>query len=263
MKKRFHPQWFLIGLTLLLSVTGFLLRRRQLAVELMPDGTLVAGSYLYILLIVLVFVMIAGLTALLLPLRRLKRCEQVFSSLMLPNLIQAFSTLGLLCGNVLLWVQGRAPTSAFSAQSPEIADTMSLLLPPLGLAGALCIGAAALLRMRDRKPSAMLYIVASVYLALRLIVCFQEWTVDPSIHDYCFQLFAAICCMLGTFQLGGFCMDRGKRRICLFWTLSAVIFCSITLADLLAHGALDELLITLSLLLFMANSSMQLLFGRN
>lgn len=261
MKKRFHPQWFAIGLTLLLAVAGFLLRRRQLATELLSDGSLAPGSRLHIYLIVLVFLLVAGLTALLLPLKNRTTCQQVFPPLLLPNLLQIVSTLGLICGNILLWVQGRVPTTAYAAQSPGVADAMTAILPPLGLASAVCIAVFAILRVSDKKPSALLYMLASVYLALRLIVCFQEWTVDPSIHDYCFQLFAAICCMLGTFQLGGFCLGRGKRRMCLFWTLSAVVFYSITLADILARGALDELLITLSLLLFMAISSLQLLFA--
>lgn len=260
MKKRFHPQWFAIGLTLLLAVSGFLLRRRQLATELLSDDSLASGSRLHIVLIALVFFQIAGLTALLLPLKKRTTCEQVFPPLMLPNLLQAVAALGLICGNILLLVQGRVPTTAFSSQSPRVADTMTTLLPPLGLAAAGCIAAFSVLRIAGKKPSALLYMLASVYLALRLIVCFQEWTIDPSVHDYCFQLLAAICCMLGTFHLGGFCLDRGKRRMTLFWTLSAVVFCGITLADTLRHGALDELLITLSLLLFMAIGSLQLLF---
>lgn len=261
MKKRFHPQWFALGLTLLLAVAGFLLRRRQLATELLSDGSLAPGSRLHIYLIVLVFLLVAGLTALLLPLKKRTTCEQVFPPLLLPNLLQIVSTLGLICGNILLWVQGRTPTTAFASQSPKVADAMTAILPLLGLIAAVCIAAFAILRIAGKKPSALLYMLASVYLALRLIVCFREWTVDPSIHDYCFQLLAAICCMLGTFHLGGFCLARGKRRMTLFWTLSAVVFCGITLADTLRSGALDELLITLSLLLFMAISSLQLLFA--
>ena len=104
--------------------------------------------------------------------------------------------------------------------------------------------------------------IASVYLVVRLIVCFQEWNIDPSVHDYCFQLLAAICCMLAAFQLAGFSFDKGKRRMSLFWSLSAVVFCGISAADMLLRGAADGILVNFALLLSMSVSSAQLLFTK-
>ncbi len=263
MKKRFQPKWIIMIFTLVLSVVGFFVRYRQLATELLPDGGLAPGSHLHIVLIVLTLLLIAGLTALLLPLKKLTSYERIFTGAVLPNAFQLLSALGLIFGNTLLWIQGSKPLNAFTTQSPELSNALLAMLPPLGLLSALCIAAFAILRLFGKKPSALLYIIASVYLIVRLIVSFQSWTIDPSIHDYCFQLLAAICCMLCTFQLGGFCLDRGKRRMCLFWALSATVFCSITLADVFTRETLKEQFISLSLLLFMIVNSLQLLNAKD
>lgn len=262
MKKSSLPQLLLLIVTLLGALIGFFVRRAQLANEILSDGSLAPGSCLHIVLTVLTFVLLAAFFALLLPLRRLHGCETFFTASLLANGLQLVAAVGLVGGNVLLWLQGREPTTAFATQSPAVSEALSAILAPLGLLSAVCIAAFALLRLSGKKPSALLYMLASVYLVVRLIVYFQEWNTDPSIHDYCFQLLAAICAMLSFFQLAGFCLDRGKRRISLFWCLNAIVFCSITVADALSHGAMDELLINASLLLSIAVSSVQLLFPR-
>ena len=99
----------------------------------------------------------------------------------------------------------------------------------------------------------------SVYLILRLIVHFQAWNTDPSVHDYCFKLLASICCMLGAFQLAGFSFEKGHRRITVFWTLCAVVFSCVSLPDAYLNGTADELLINVSLMFIMAVSGVQLL----
>lgn len=253
----------LLGLLVLLgSIVGFFVRRAQLAGELLPDGSLAAGSYLHIVLTVLTLLLLAAMFALLLPLKRYTDYRVFFTEAPAPNALQIGVAVGLVWGNVILWARGREPATALATQSPVVSEALSAILAPLGLLSAVCIAAFALLRVAEKKPSALLYMVGSIYLVVRLIVYFQEWNTDPSIHDYCFQLLAAICSMLSFFQLAGFSLDRGKRRICLFWCLSAVFFCSITAADTMAHGALDEFLINGALLVSLAVNSVQLLFPR-
>lgn len=259
MTKKFHPQGFLLALTGFAAVAGFLLRSAQLAKELLSDGSLAAGAKLHIVLGALTFVLLAGLIGLLFPLEKKTSYRELFSPAAAPNLLQILCSVGLIAGNLVLWSGGN--TSVGAVPLPVISRVLSALLPPLGLLSALCVAAFAMLRLCGKKPSALLYMIASIYLVVRLFVRFQSWNTDPSIYDYGFQLLAAICCMLGMFQLGGFCFDRGKRRITLFWTLLATVFCAITVADTVHTGALDEGLINASLLLFMAVSSGQLLFA--
>ena len=252
-------RWLLLALTFCVAVAGFLIRRQQLISELMQDGSLAEGSYLHILLIVLTGILFVGLIAFLYPLDKKEGWQQVFPAACVPNLFLLLSAVTLIVGNVILWLQGNAPSVAVITQSPEVSRLLARLLPPLGIVCAICFAVFAILRMMNRNPSPLLYMIASLYLIVRLIVCFQVWNTDPSIHDYAFQLLAAICCMLGCFQLAGFSFDRGHLRICLFWTLCATAFCGFTAADTLRSGSLSNILINFAFLLSMATSSVCLL----
>ncbi len=262
MKRTIKTQWCLVALTLLAAIAGALLRRKQLLHELLPDGSLVSGSSTHIVLIFLCGIWFAGAIALLLPLEKKPLWNQCFSSSFTPNLLQLLAAGLLVIGNILLIIGGRQPTTALATQSPAVSKAFAAILPPLGIVSAVCIAAFALCCLRGKRPSPLLYMAASVYLVVRLIVCFQEWNIDPSVHDYCFQLLAAICCMLATFQLAGFSFDKGKRRMSLFWALSGIVFCAITTADMLHSGATDEAIVNFALLLSLSVSSAQLLFTK-
>ena len=252
-------RWFVLALTFCVAVAGFLIRRQQLAAELLPDGSLADGSILHILLAVLTGVLFVGLVAFLYPLPKKESWQQVFSAGVVPNLLLIVSAGGLIVGNIILLGSGKDPVGTAVTQAPAFSRTLVTLLPPLGIVCALCFVIFAILRVMDKKPSPLLFMIASLYLIIRLIVRFQVWNTDPSIHDYAFQLLAAICCMLGCFQLAGFSFDRGHLRMCLFWTLSACAFCAVTAADALRAGELSDILVNASLLLAMATCSVSLL----
>ena len=260
MKKPDSTRWYLLILTFVASVMGFFVRRQQLATELLSDGSLAAGSKLHIVLTAMTVVMIFAFIGLLLPLKQDSGWRRYFTSSYIPNALLLLGAALLLLGNGLLLAQGTSSSTGAWPQSPWVSQALSRRAPPLGVLAAVCLGVFAVLCLLQKKPSPLLYMLASVYLILRLIVCFQEWNVDPSVHDYAFRLLAAICCMLGCFQLAGFSFDRGHRRICLFWCLCAVVFCSISAADALKSARLDEMLIDLALLLIMAFGSLRLLF---
>lgn len=260
MKKSFHPQWYILLVTVAAAIAGALVRYRQLQTELLPDGSLADGSYLHIVLILISVVLVGALICLLLPLSNRESWEQVFPTHPIPNVLIILSAAGLAIGTALLWLSGSLDEIPVMTQMPQIAAVLSKLLLPLGILSAFCIAVFAVMCVLKKKPSPLLYMVASIYLIIRLIVRFQAWNTDPSIHDYCFKLLAAICCMLGTFQLAGFSFGKGRRRISIFWTLCAVVFCCISIPDAYLSGTSDDLIITASLLLLMAVSSVELLF---
>lgn len=257
MKKPFSTKWYLVGLTLIFSVAGFALRR----CELSSEGTS-ANSSLFALLTALLGIYLVTIIILLLPLQQEKRVETLFTPAYVPNILQLLCALLLIFGNALGIKNGTPATVGVLSKLPEFSEAFAELMPILGLLTAVCIAAFAVLRLMKRKPTELLYMIASVYLIVRLIVSFQQWNIDPSIYDYAFSLFAAICCMLGCFQLAGFCFDRGKRRISLFWTLLATVFSSVSLADVLKDGTIATLCIHAALLLTMAVSSAQLLLAK-
>lgn len=257
MKKLLHSQGLLLLLTLAAAVAGALLRRYQLANELLKDGTLAPGSKMHIVLLILLVLYGAVLVLLLRPLRKKRSWREVFPTGRLVYALQIACALVLLIGNAFA-IRG-TPATAQQVVS-QFSVLIGKLLPWLGFLAAGCMAAFALLRMSGKKPSAVFYMAVSVYLVVRLILNFQSWNTDPSIHDYCFRLLAAICCMLGTYQLAGFCLDQGRRRLTLFWTLLAVVFSAIGFVDAVRAGDTDEALVSISLCLSMFLSSIQLLY---
>lgn len=246
-------------LALVFSVAGFFLRRTQLAKELLPGGFLAQGSYLHILLLVLTCLLLTALILLLRPLEQRASWKNIFSPAPLSNILMLLSSLGLLVGNLLLLLTGNESPS-HAVNSPKMISILSSLQAPLGLIAAGCVAAFAIVCLFKKKPSALLFMGTSIYLVVRLIMHFQSWNTDPSIHDYCYQLLAAICSMLGVFQLAGFSFDTGKRRMSLFWCLCALFFCGITVADTLHGDNTGQLLVNVSLLLLVLAASVQLLF---
>lgn len=260
MKRSSGCRWLVILLTLAACLAGFFLRQRQLQTELLSDGSLAPGSRLHYWLLAVSLLTAVAVALLLYPLKRQQSWRSVFLPYPALSFFQLPAAVGLVVGNVLILLQGRRPTTALAANSPRVSLFLANLVGPLGLLCALCLFLFAMFCLYRKRPSPLLSIACSLYLAARLIVSFQEWNTDPCIHDYCYQLLAAICCMLAVFQLGGFSFDRGKRRITLFWMLLAMLFCSITVADSYHKGSPDEILINLSLLLSMAGGALQLLF---
>ncbi len=252
-------RWGLAALTAVFAVTGFVLRFLQLKHELLGNGMLAKGSYLHIVLTVLSFVLFFALAALLLPLKKEPSHRPFFTRAAAPNALQLLAGGGIFVGNLLLYFS-KEPVRVIATQSPAVMHALQSLLVPLGLICAVCVAAFAVFCLLGKRPPAPLYMLASLYLVIRLIVCFQAWNTDPSVHDYAFQLFAAICCMIAAFQFAGFCFERGKRRLTLFWSLSATVFCAMTFADHLSGGTNADLIVNLSLLILMMTFSAQLLF---
>lgn len=106
---------------------------------------------------------------------------------------------------------------------------LQLLIGALGLAAGLCIAVTAAQRFRGAAPSLAVHMLPCVYLTVRLIFTFRRWSVDPVVQDYCYDLFASIAAMCATYHLGGFCLDRGQRRLSAFWCLAGVVFSAVAL----------------------------------
>lgn len=116
---------------------------------------------------------------------------------------------------------------------------LRMLLSLLGMLAGLGLGVAAVLRWQGKKPSAAWYVLAVVFYVIRLFRDFRHWEINPTILDYCFCLFAMISFMLASFFAGAFSFDRGARRKLAFFSLTGVLFGTVSLAG----AALPELLL--------------------
>lgn len=260
MKSNSTEKRILLSGAAVFSLSGLILRFLQLKNELLPDGSLAEGAFLHHILLILSICFVIGISVLLWRLPRLTSWKQCFPPKPVYEILHLAAAVLLLVGNAAVLIGGPSQDSVYIVSAPGFSSFLNRILPILGIAAAVCLGVFAWKCRTGSRPSPLLYMCVSLYLIIRLIVCFQAWNTDPSIHDYCYMLLAAICTMLATFQLAGFCFDKGKRRITLFWTLTSVFFCSMSLADAIGDGSLGTVFITLALLLTTAVSSLQLLF---
>lgn len=106
----------------------------------------------------------------------------------------------------------------------------NMILGMGSLVSAVCWVIIALQRQQDTEPSAVLFMVPALFYAVELIVRFRDWSRDPLILDYCFELFASLSVMCATYHLGGFSLGVGKRRLTVFYCLCGVIFSATAMA---------------------------------
>lgn len=134
-----------------------------------------------------------------------------------------------------------------------------LLQVALMAATALCWAVTALLRQRGKRVSAWLFMIPAVFFGVELIDQFRTWSSDPQILDYCYELLALIGTMCAAFHLGGFCFERGQRRLTVFFCMSAIFFGGAALAN--ASGT--EMAVQLACMLWLGvNLSLLLRTGR-
>ena len=125
-------------------------------------------------------------------------------------------------------------------------DVFDIAMAALGMAGALCLCVLGALRWKGTAWLSMSMVV-TLALAGDLIARFRHWSTDPMLGDYCFQLLASLFSMLAAFHLGGFILDKGRRRTSLFCSMAAVFFSMISLAD----GGAENLLRSIAMILWL------------
>ncbi len=252
-------------------ILGPLCRWYQLRRELYMDGGLAEGAFMHTVLLILTITFVVGIAFVLYGPKSDSSHADTFSKGLLPTVAQIVAGALLALGS--FFRLGNSVESAGTYTAVSVALTK--YLPYLGiLAGGLVI-AFPLFTGKGKTPSAVLYMLVSLYLVVQLIVHFQNWNMDPSIHDYIYKLLTAICAMLACFQIGGFSFDKGKRRLTAFWCLCTVFFAAISTPDYLVRiGAFTffydgspyfintpELLINTALLLLTLTHGLQLLFA--
>lgn len=257
MKKSGYIPVFLLCLTVVGSLAGFLLRFAQYSAAATGGGDALGYGLLALTLPVLL-----GLGLLSLLLEKKEHAQQVFSSGILPNGLLLLAAVLLLGGN-LLQLFSETPLTVPVSGSPRLSAFLSGSMAPLGILAAFCLGAFSISRLCKKTPSPLLFMGVSLYLVVRLIGYFQIWNTDPSVWEYCYCLLSAISTMLASFHLAGFSFGKGKRRLTVFWCLAATVTGAVSLGDHLANGqVLYEILLCGGLLLTMGLCGGQLLFCR-
>lgn len=189
------------------AVVAYLLRSIQLATQLDATGRIMAGAGKGPLTwICLILVLASAGYAFLLSPREEMPCDPLPA--MILTLAAAF----------------------FAALGSISAWKISPLLTLGGVVTAVCWVILALRRRQGIQPHALLFMLPALFNAVELIVRFRDWSRDPLLLDYCFDLFAAIFIMFATYHLGGFSLGRGHRRRSVFYCMGGIMFSAVAVA---------------------------------
>lgn len=221
------------------GAAGFLLRHWQQTSAFDEAGLVIPGSPSVWVLSIFALVITVLIAVVSLGMRPRSVYTESFSSGTPEMVVTVLSGALLLAGCVAAMVQGQR--------------TMPVTV--LGVAAAAAIVVIGLQRQRGVVPPAVVHLIPCAYLIVALIVDFRHWSVDPTVLDYCFDLFAAIGAVCAMVNLMGFCFDKGRRRETLFWCLAGCFFSMVALGDV----GLVRCLTTGGLALFLGVNAWQLL----
>lgn len=116
-------------------------------------------------------------------------------------------------------------------------STSSLFMCLGGFVAGICLMLVAYSRRTGTHRYPAAHLLPIVYLVVKLILNFKDWSTDPIILDYCFILFALIFSLLAFYQSTGFFFQDGKPRKTLFYCLAAVFFSAMAAAEGLGSGS--------------------------
>ena len=189
------------------AVVAYLLRSIQLATQIDATGSFVVGAGKGPLTwIALILILASAGYAFLLSSREEMPCSSLPA--MILTLAAAFFTA---LGSISAW-----------KLSPVVA---------LGCVGtAVCWVILALRRQQGAQPHALLFMIPALFTAVELIIKFRDWSRDPLLLDYCFELFAAIFIMFATYHLGGFSLGRAHLRRSVFYCMGGIMFSAVAVA---------------------------------
>lgn len=238
--KRKLGRWPVIIGTILAAGAAYLLRLRQLGQMYDGEGLVIRGMGMGPLtwLCAAAVLGAAVCARLLLPQKEYAAVDSAAPGVLLCSLAGA---AGMALGSVALAL--------------DLERSYDMLLAAGGLVTAICWAAAALDRDRGRRIPAALLLLPTLFFAVELVLEFRNWSKDPAILDYCFDLLALICIMCASFELGGFCFDQGRRRSAVFFCCCAAVFG----AAAVAGGRLRELCMTGGAVLWLMSSLWPLL----
>lgn len=211
-RQRFGPLPVLL-LALLGGVAGFVLRQVMLH-HRMADP--LAGGWPYTCLWIVTAVVLIGLA--------------VLSSGMGSRSAYAENFKPFWPATVGAWLAA----SAFFVQSVlELTGPgapLQRVVSVLGLFSASALLVQGYLRQKGRI-SAPLGMLVCLFLGIRLVMNFRQWSIDPLVGDFCFELLADVCVLLACYHTIGFAFSSGRRRTSIFFSMAASFLCCICMAD--------------------------------
>ena len=83
----------------------------------------------------------------------------------------------------------------------------------------------ALCHFLGKKPPLLTYGIICGWMVVLLLQMYRDWSFDPQLHDYCFQLLAYVALMVTAYQHTAMGEGIGHYRKLWFWSMTAVFLC--------------------------------------
>ena len=224
MKMKFTRTYMIIA-TVLLALAAFFLRLSQLAFAFDENGMVTGKGIVFFTVVTVLAVAAFALYS-----RSLKGRKKY-------NAIAGQGLTEFALGGIAAVLMAAAGVVLFlnpAQQGDRLVAGGSILT-------GLCWAMTALTHRAGKKAHAALFMVPAAFYVVDLVCRFRFWTRDPIIIDYCYDLFALISLMCATFHLGGFCFEKGARRLTVFFGLCGVFFSAAALVQASAAAVLGYL----------------------
>lgn len=214
MKKLFHPS-YLPYIALGCGVLGLLLRVWLFATGIDEKGLILAGHpatwLVWLLSIITVAVLVLGS-------RRLLEAPKY-----------SFNFPASLPGGIGTFLAAAGILICTVVESLAKPDTFGIVVCLLGILSVPALCFVGYCRCKGSHPSLLFHVLVSIYLLLRLVWMYRQWSSDPQLQDYVFQLLALACLMLASYNRSAFDANMGVRRAYVIFNLTSVYFCFVSL----------------------------------
>ena len=94
-----------------------------------------------------------------------------------------------------------------------------------GIAAALCALVAGIYALRGCRTHPLFFCPGALFFACFLFCRYQQWSAEPELQRYVFQLLAAVVSMFGLYQRSALGLNMGSSKLYLLWSRSATMLC--------------------------------------
>lgn len=196
----------LLGLLLRLWLYGTGLDDQNLLLHTHPAGYLI--PVLSLLVVIAAFFLVR-------PLHTCKPYEELFPRSAVGAIGSWIGSVGLIMAAMVDLVQRETVLTSVTGI--------------LGVAGAGCLAYVGQQRLTGNRPGFSFHAAVCLYFAMRLISRYQNWSADPQLQDYCFQLLAIVCLMLYSYHRSALDFKDGSGRAMTAFGLLSIYFCCLAL----------------------------------
>lgn len=94
-----------------------------------------------------------------------------------------------------------------------------------GIVAALCAIVSGIYAIRGYRTHPLFFCPGALFFACFLFCRYQQWSAEPELQRYVFQLAAAVLSMFALYQRSALGVNMGSSRQYLVWSRSAILLC--------------------------------------